>query len=199
MPKTIQRSAPDQHVLALDARAKFLEGKAKASDFLDREDRGEQTRQEGKIDEGIKPLVCKMNRLPFLYTVDSSQGKMFTRESIRTEARAENPDVGDEVLMLPVEGWAISDPGNIDFVVDDSPESARFMERLGKVIKDFPDAKLTRESHVKEGYSLFLSKRVNADSEEDSDMLPVAEAAEQNTLRAQLKTRLDGLVDDFLE
>jgi hypothetical protein len=175
----------------------FATKKEKVLDFLCREAKKEVGlgvyENEGELDENIRNIVIKLNKLPFLYTTQSCGGHLITRESIK----ARHHDVDEKFLQLPPEGVAIYQPGRIHFETNRSAKSQVFIERLKQLVDSFEGARLfdptteTEENRQKLPYMLEFGKSGGG--------IDIQKAKELETQREKFKEEFEKLVDDFLQ
>lgn len=125
----------------------FKKNKAAASEFLDKERKGEEDigvgfyENTGKLDSNVRELLWRLNDLPFLYTTNSCGGHIITEESL-IEKYGKLP----KGRKHPPEGFAVYISGGVYFIIDGSPRSLEFIEKLSEVIKGFEGAEFYKPS-----------------------------------------------------
>jgi len=150
----------------------FNREKTVSRDFIENE--------ESVLDQGIRPLVEKLNSLPFLYT--SSTGSCEGHVRVTKEKG---------------KYW----PGYIHFNIDDSEEGKRFVEELKAIIVKFPNASLGERTepseyggtHFSGGFMVYFDK-----ASKNGLVFPKSEAIQFESEGKTIIKEIETLVDKFI-
>lgn len=172
-------------------RSAFLEAKDQAKGVI--ENGKDQTGYE--LDEGIKPLIVKLNSLPFLATIGSCEGHL--RSTLRGEPRKSS--AAD--IKVSSSGLVIYFPGNISMEVDGSGESIDFINDLRTIIARFPNATIEGGEKTGDGYYF-----INFDKDPENQQhkkhgvfhYSLAEAIERDQSGKLIIEEIEKLTDNYL-
>ncbi len=88
---------------------------------------------DGALDDGIRELVCAMNKLPFLYTTASCAGIIGSR--FGSPIFTPSPDgAGGSYLLMPPDANVLFWPGYVDFVLYANEPAMRFKGELEHIV-----------------------------------------------------------------
>lgn len=176
----------------IDHSADFATQKQYALAWLRAPKQIDSSGREEPIDDNIRELIVEMNeRLPFLFTWGSCGGHFDSRKDIL----ARYPGVPEDDLHgVPFEGYVVCYGGYVDFDVDGSEMSKRFLRRVERLLAVYPDAGLRRINPARHAYVLTFS-RVNAT--EDPDACMEVEAVVAKRQIALLMEKLNVLCEKF--
>jgi len=167
----------------------FRGEKKKAQDFIDRSERGKE-KKEAPIDEGIRSLVLKLNRLSFLFTrIGSCEGHVVGRKDIIKKY----PNSSIQNLRLPEEGTAKYYPGYFHIKIDWSDASKDFLENLKLIIAQFPDSSIEVEFDTESGFNVSLDRQ-----DKNDQYFSEEEARSFEAKGKELIKEIETLVDKYI-
>lgn len=184
----------------------FAEKKEKVADFLRREAKGETGsgfyENEGKLDESIKNITIKMNRLPFLYTIQACGGHIF----VRGLKRARHQNAEPEHLSLPPGTTVFYAPGNISFETKGDIQSQNFISKLKELVSKFegvtlfdPHTDIKPDQLKKLPYVPYVPYMLELGKSVGRRHIDIQQARELESKREKFKLELEKFIDGFLQ